>query len=235
VTVPNYTFGLDLGQVRDHSALIVAERVQAFVGQSAEEGFGAGYRLEDTYHVRGIQRWELGTPYEAVVESVAELYAQPGLEDAQLVLDRTGVGGAVADMFRQAYRRGELGRHWPLPVSITAGFSLRGSARGYGESTVHKGDLVQRLYMLLEGHRVHVPLGLPLAEGLTKEVRAFRPKQSPRTGNLSFEAEHESDHDDLVIALALAVWWPHTKSEPRYVDRSGQLQEKPWAIATHPD
>ena len=52
-------------------------------------------------------------------------------------------------------------------------------------------------------------------------------EQSARTGNLSFEAEHESDHDDLVIALALAVWWPHSKGVPRCVDHdTGELKER---------
>ena len=178
--------------------------------------------------MRHIQRWELGTPYDAVVDSVGELLHTPELRDALLLLDRTGVGGAVADLFAQAYRRGELGRFWPLPVTLTAGFSQRGGARGYGNTTAHKGDLVQRLYTLFEGGRIKIPIGLPLAEQLTNEMRAFRPKQSARTGNLSFEAEHESDHDDLVIALALAVWYPHTKGVPRYVDGdTGELRERP--------
>ena len=223
----NFTLGLDLGQSRDYSALVVAERVQIFEGRSSEDDFGAGYHLEDTYHVRHIQRWELGTPYDCVTGDVGELMQAPDLRGALLTLDKTGVGGAVADLFMKAYRRGELGRFWPLGVTLTAGFSQRGGARGYGNPTAHKGDLVQRLYTLLEGGRIKIPLGLPFAEQLTKEIRAFRPKQSARTGNLSFEAEHESDHDDLVIALALAVWWPHSKGVPRCVDHdTGELKER---------
>lgn len=232
----NYTFGLDLGQVRDYSALVVAERVQTFAGQSSEATFnGAGLQVVDTYHVRGIQRWELGTPYNAVVDHVGEMYRQPDMRRALLAFDRTGVGGAVSDMFTTAWRAGELGDVRPVPVTLTAGFSTRGGARGYGNSTAHKGDLVQRLYTLLEAGLLVVPLGLPFAEQLEKEIRAFRTKQSARTGNLSFGAEHESDHDDLVIALALAVWWPHRKSEPRYYDHKGNLREKSQAIATNPE
>ncbi len=66
-----------------------------------------GYHVEDTYHVRHIQRFELGTPYDAIVEQVGELMSTPALRnDAVLVFDRTGVGGAVADLFSQAYMRG---------------------------------------------------------------------------------------------------------------------------------
>jgi len=216
--MPNYTIGLDLGQVRDYSALVVAERVQVMVGRPRETSFDddAGYRPEDAYHVRHIQRFELGTPYPSVVDAVSELIQSPELRgETLLVFDRTGVGGAISDLFMQAYLRGVLGPDWPLGVTLTAGFSRRGGAAGGYSVTAHKGDVVQRLYMLLEQQRLKIPLGLAGADELTKEVRAFRPKQSAQTGNLSFEAERESDHDDLVIALALAVWYPHLLGEPR--------------------
>jgi len=69
--------------------------------------------------------------------------------------------------------------------------------------------------MPLERGLVRIPLGFPVGGQLTKGVRAFRLMQSTSSGNLSFEAERESDHDDLVIALALAVWFPHPWGEPR--------------------
>jgi hypothetical protein len=60
---PKYTFGLDLGQVKDYTALCVLER------------HGEG----DTaiYHARHLQRFALGTPYPAIVVSVAEMLRQP--------------------------------------------------------------------------------------------------------------------------------------------------------------
>ncbi len=225
----NYTVGLDLGKERDPSALVVSERVQSFEGLAREHTFeDADPVLIDTYHVRGITRFELGTPYDAVVDAVSDLMSSPDLrDDAVLVFDRTGVGGAVADLFNAAYRLGRLGRcFWPLGLTLTAGFSEKGGAQGYWSATAHKQDVVRRLYLLLEQKRIEIPLGLPGAEQLTKELRAFRPKQNPTTGNLSFSAEHESDHDDLVIALALAVWYSHIYSKPRYLDRTGELREQ---------
>lgn len=226
----NFTIGLDLGQSRDYSALVVAERVLFMEGRSREEGFedDSGYQEQSLYHVRHIQRFELGTPYTSVVDHVADLMQSPTLNsDTVLAFDRTGVGGAVADLFNQAYIRGRLGRHWPIGITLTAGFSRSGGAAGGYYTVAHKGDVVQRLYMLLERERIKIPLGLPFADALTKEIRAFRPKQNAETGNLSFEAEHESDHDDLVIALALAVWYPHANGEPRVMDSlTGELRER---------
>jgi hypothetical protein len=37
------------------------------------------------------------------------------------------------------------------------------------------------------------------------ELRAFRVKLTP-AGNDTFESARERDHDDLVLAMALAVW-----------------------------
>lgn len=82
--------------------------------------------------------------------------------------------------------------------------------------------------MLLGTGHLTLPPGLPGGERLEKELRAYTIKQSARTGYEYTEALRESDHDDLVIALALAVWWPHTKGVPRYVDSdTGELRERP--------
>lgn len=243
----NYSIGLDLGQARDHSALVVTERVQRIVPRVAGLDSAYEYRerpddayeyrgraVLDEHHVRHIQRWALGTPYPAVVDDVAALMTEPAFEGrAQLVLDATGVGGAVADLFVAAYRAGRLGELWPRRVTLTAGFSVEKPKGGLNASTwtVHKGDLVARLVVLFERQRLKLPLGLPEAETLVRELRAFTLKQSQRTGNLRFEAARESDHDDLVIALALAVWRDHLQAEPRYFDPRGGLVEKPQVTA----
>src|SRR5680860_1377840 len=92
--MPNYTVGLDLGKERDPSALVVAERVLIFEGLPSEQTFSGPTPSVDTYHVRHVQRFELGTPYDAVVDSVGELLSTPELRDhGLLVFDRTGVGG----------------------------------------------------------------------------------------------------------------------------------------------
>jgi hypothetical protein len=255
--VANFTIGLDLGQSRDYSALVITERVQVLVitpphyeSFSEQDDWEPGpipddaYRVEgrvvfDEYHVRHIQRWQLGTPYPAVVDDVSRLMLEPVFRRrAHLVIDSTGVGGAVADMFTQAFKAGRLGDLWPQRVTLTAGFSNDGQRHGHysSASTAHKGDLVARVVSLFERGRVVMPPGLPQSDALEKELRAFKLKQSARTGALSFEAEREADHDDLVIALALSVWVRHRRDEPRYLLTGGEAEprEKPWSIATNP-
>ena len=45
-----------------------------------------------------------------------------------------------------------------------------------------------------------------LAEVLTKELLTFKVKITT-AGNETFEAWRERDHDDLVLALAVALWY----------------------------
>lgn len=46
---------------------------------------------------------------------------------------------------------------------------------------------------------------LPLADTLAKELETFRVKVTPDRNEV-FETWREKDHDDLVLALAMAAW-----------------------------
>jgi hypothetical protein len=240
--MPNWTFGLDLGQARDYSALVVTERVLTFVLYDELATFEVApdrpldaYWLDerlvvDEYHVRHLQRWALGTPYDVVVEQVAELMRAPDLRGrAVLALDKTGVGTGVADMFHAAHRQGRLGDLPPRAFTLTAGFSAKGGAGGRANSasTIHKGDLVGRVVRLNESDRIKIPPGLSGSEDLVRELRGFTLKQNTRTGNVTYEAAKEAIHDDYVIALALSVWMRHRRDQPRYIDADTlQLKER---------
>jgi len=186
----------------------------------------------DEYHVVFTQRWPLGTEYTTIVDDVAEIVSSRDMRGrCRLVIDFTGVGRGIMDMFKVAHRNGRMGGHWPMGVTITGGFA--GNERQSESGSVHKGDLVSRLQHAAAG-RVKVARDLPLADVLEKELRAFRVKQKPKTGNVDWEAARESDHDDIVIALALALWRKHSYGEPRYIDEGGNPQKEPWAIPTNP-
>lgn len=176
------TVGLDLGQSRDYTALAVVEHVRT--DPDARWYSADGWRLD----VRHLERVELGTPYPAIVERVAALMRTPELvDDGHLVIDQTGVGRPIYDMFADAKRDGRL-PVWPRGVTFTPESKL---------------DLVTGLEAALQTGRLNIARSDPLAERLLAELKAFRVKLSP-TGHPTFEAARESDHDDLVIALALA-------------------------------
>ena len=103
----DYCIGLDLGKSSDFSALVVVE-----VDEVHDDESGRWLRRHGVRHLR---RWPLHTPYPQVVAEVTALLRQSPLRDAALVVDQTGVGAAVVDLFRAA-AIAEL-----TPVLITSG------------------------------------------------------------------------------------------------------------------
>lgn len=199
--------GLDLGQSRDYSGLVVVERLDVEPARS----WG---RFTEERHVRHIERFALGTPYPAVVERVCELMREPEMRQAKVVIDATGVGRGIVDLFRDAHKDGYL-PNWPVPITITAGIHESGLS-------VPKRDLVARLQALMQTDRLRIAAGLPLAEVLTRELLAFRAKISA-AGKDTYEAMRESDHDDLVVALSLACWYPGNPNLRRFISHYGRV------------
>lgn len=188
---PRYLVGVDLGQVRDFSTVAVAE-------VASEEPL--------TLHIRHLERWR-GLPYTEVVERVQRLLDSPQLARSELVIDGTGVGRGVVDLFSRSGRRFTA-------VTITGGDRVSNPQRGvYG---VPKKDLVGALQVMLEAGRLKIASSLEHAETLRTELLNFRVRTSLTTGRESFEHWRESDTDDLVLAAALAGWKASYKTpEPR--------------------
>lgn len=199
--MPVYVAGLDLGQSRDYSALVVVEHLLL-----AKETPQQVRRYErcDAVHV---ERFALGTPYPAVVEQVCRtLMTAPLRGQTDLLLDATGVGRGITDLFYEAFREGRIDRP-PYPLTITAD---------------NKRDLISTLQALVQTERLRFAAGLPQMEQLRKEMLGFTAKIST-SGRDSYEALTEAIHDDLVIALAFACWWSPHPDQRRYVSRTGQV------------
>ena len=178
---PRYVLGLDLGQAHDFTALCVAERT-AMSGEPP------------LYEIRHIDRAPLRTSYPAVVEQVGRLMASTELfERTRLVVDGTGVGRPVVDLLWQAGMRA-------VSVTITSGQRVTG---GLNSWRVPKRDLVSNLQVLLQSRRLRIAADLPLAEALLDELLDFRVRVSD-AGHDTWGAGRE--HDDLVLALAIACW-----------------------------
>ena len=199
----DYFVGLDLAQAADFSAWAVVERTLAVGRDSAP--------VVTTYAVRDLRRWPLRTPYTTIVNDVTRLVGvdlpgaarrpdQAPLRRPALVVDATGVGAAVVDLFRAARNRGQLQANL-LAVLITAGHSTTP-----GEYAMHvpKKALVSVLQVLLQARRLKVA-DLPERDMLVKELDNFQVKITA-AGNETFESWREQDHDDLVLAVALACW-----------------------------
>jgi hypothetical protein len=193
---PSYIVGLDLGQAQDFSALAVAEQTT-----------GAG---SVRYDIRHLERWPLGTSYTTVVKHVAALLAMPPLPGSILAVDGTGCGRAIVDMLRQhagIQKAGVTVR----PTLITAGQAV--TVDGYGYLHVAKVQLVSVMHRLFGERRIQFAEALDLAETAEKELRTFKAKVTP-AGSEQFLADwRDGEHDDLVLAVALACWWGE-RSQP---------------------
>jgi hypothetical protein len=196
-----FLVGLDLGQTADPSALAVLEVMQRFPAGAMPDPDVTP--LVNHYNVRHLRRWPLGTSYVDIVKDVTALLERPPLPGARLVVDATGVGRAVVDLFLRTSLRPNL-----TAVTITAGHRALPTKGGWN---VCKKDLAGALQAALGQGRLKVA-DLPEREQLFHELRTFSIKVNRETGNESFEALCERDHDDLVLAVALPLWL-HEKTD----------------------
>jgi hypothetical protein len=174
--------GLDLGQANDYTAIAVVEATTS--------------NGEDLLLVRHLERFR-HTLYPDVADRVGQLMDGPELGGkAELAIDATGVGPAVTDIFAKRGR--------PFKAVKIHG----GDAETYdrGVHRVPKRNLVSALQVALQTGTLKIASSLPLAEVLRQELLNFRVKVNIATGHDSYEHWREGDHDDLVLAAAMAVW-----------------------------
>jgi hypothetical protein len=125
----------------------------------------------------------------------------PGQPPPVLVLDATGVGAAVVEMVRESMMLAKV-RGNQIAVTITAGSEW--TCLGNGHWRVAKFQLASILMSVIGGRRWHVADVLE-RETLIREAQNFSVKIT-QAGNETFESWRESEHDDLVLALALGLW-----------------------------
>lgn len=177
-----FYFGLDLGQTQDPTASIILD------------AHGEG----DTraYDVRHIEQYKLGTSYPRIVESVGDLLdREPLADDCTLIIDHTGVGRPIYDMFVDVKRQ-------PIGITITSGTTWhRETPRQWHVAKILLVGIVQKF---LQSGRLRIGAKLLHASTLQKELRDFRVKIS-KAANETYESR-EGAHDDIVLALAIALF-----------------------------
>ena len=141
--------------------------------------------------IRHLERVPLGTPYPRVVERIGAVMVAG--EISHLVVDGTGVGRAVVDMLESAGLS-------PLVVFITAGAKVR---REGNRVWAPKRLLLRPLITRLETGAMRIAEGLADAPALVRELNAFR-RTLGVGGHIAFEGDGQ--HDDLIVAAALALF-----------------------------
>ena len=182
-----FYLGLDLGKLQDFSALAVVER---------EDRLGwSPVSSPPVLRVRYVERAALGTPYTRVVARIGELTRHSNVNgNCHLTVDSTGVGVPVVESLRAA----QLGCRGITAVTITGGERARqASGFGVGEHWhVPRTDLLDGVRMLLERGELKISKTMRESGTLVRELLSMR----------SGVANLHGQHDDLVLAVALACW-----------------------------
>ena len=198
---PRFVVGVDLGQAADPTAICVVEHTRGVMdsGSELERHCGLSGKLQtacEFYDVRHMERLALGMSYPAQVQRVKDLLTRAPLEGAELVIDETGVGRAVADIFNDAGLK-------PIRISITAGNEATWAGRDRWH--VAKTVLISTVDAMLHTGKLRFAAALSEADAMRDELLDFRRKLSD-AGRASYAAR-TGQHDDLVLAVAIACWW----------------------------
>jgi hypothetical protein len=146
--------------------------------------------------VRHVERLPLRMAYPDQVAYLRSILMAPELpRGAELVVDMTGVGRPVFELFERDGLK-------PVVVVITGG--LEEVRAGAAEFRVPKITLVSRLQAALHAGELKFAVGLAEEPALRQELGEFRMRFSD-AGRAQFGAR-EGRHDDLVLALACALW-----------------------------
>jgi hypothetical protein len=197
--VDRWIVGADLGQSTDPTAICVLHHRVVPVEKWTPNAKAETWKQDRTEHfdVRHLERLPLGLSYPVQVARVAALLQRPPLNaGCTLIVDETGVGRAVADIFEAAGLR-------PLRVTITAG--LETTQHGGNSWHVAKTALISGLDARLHTGELKIAAALSDAGALLDELKDFQRKVS-YAGRATYAARTGA-HDDLVLAVAIALWW----------------------------
>jgi hypothetical protein len=205
------SIGVDIGQRRDPSAIVVAE----MFGDRAE----ADLDTTASWVIRGVERLPLGTPYPEVADRIAAVVQRlvdRDLEEGnvyatdqgptgvthrylQVVCDATGVGRPIVDLIRA-----KLPADVPVfAVTLTAAEAF--TKHRYLEWSVGKPFLVSKMQAYLQTGRITLP-ETDEARALGEELVNYEIRASA-TG-MQTGAFRTGTHDDLATALGLACLVP---------------------------
>lgn len=197
-----YYIGLDLGKKQDYSAVAVVEQCVWTNGQKDPVSFAP--KLERNTILRHIEQIKGGTTYMRVVEYVKRILVSKELrhEGVVLSMDATGVGEGVLEMVEVMLREAEKERTRFLNfagVVFTSGNKTKWSQY---EARVPKNTMLEWLLLALERGELILGKDMPGVKALVAELQMM---QQVRSEN-GTRWVSVGKHDDLVMALALAVW-----------------------------
>lgn len=187
-------FGLDIGQVSDHTAIVIAR-------PESRDG-------KIHYIIHGQFRLELGLSFQQIEDEIISVWNHkaipPGYEK-HLWCEAVGIGKPVAEKLRESI-------HSVHAVFVTGGDRVEKLDVWQKEFSIPKAQLIANLQFLFGYKRIHLTPGRD-SEELVKELMNFDLKVTDAQ-NIQYGAFKVGTHDDLVTALGLACLAGAPKQPP---------------------
>jgi len=200
-----YALGVDLGRQHDYTAISLTEKRISPVPLDQPGAVDAVTLRQRVYKpvltVRALERRPLGEDYVEQARRVCQMAMNPQIRgNVTVVVDKTGVGVAVVDIFRRDFGLGLTG------ITITGGTSESRDPdpRCRRDWRVPKINLVSTLQAAFARGDLKIVPTLPEAPALAKELSDFQVKLTD-AGNITTGARSGS-YDDLVLSVAVGCW-----------------------------
>lgn len=204
----SFHLGCDLGKENDFTAVCFIQKRTPVDRKSRPNG-------HSIYEVLTMKRFPLKTSYVSIVGEISNRLKHPPFDAFQdnrgitypvkiptyLTFDKTGTGAAVAELLKNDSfldRRLEGLR----AVNITSG---REPSEGNDALNIPKRDLIMSTLISFERGFLEFAGDMPELPLLIDELQNFEMRFTAK-GNDTYSAKGSKNHDDLVLALSLAVW-----------------------------
>jgi hypothetical protein len=196
-----FVAALDVAQQADWTALVVLELIYA----------PNNHKKLDEVRLVALERWQ--KLYPDTLEELGVIFSEETLKRRTiLATDATGPGlHLYEDMVRDEALISCVGKERITPVVITPG---QNEGRDGKFRMVPKHLLITRLQSAIRRRQIRVPRKLPLYNILESELEGYEMKLNEGSKRVTFynnPRDGGPEHDDTILALALAHWRVHYK------------------------
>jgi len=168
-----------------------------------------------------------GLNYNVVAEKILRIITLDNLlGNSDLIVDGSGVGEAVIDIMRGlnmnpisiVFTGGDLTREVYDTISnvFSNSSATLGGMKVLKQINVPKKDMVDCAVVALQQGLIRLSPNIKYREEFLDQLSKFKGKINEK-GNVRYEADKESTHDDLVACFLMFCWWQHY-NQPRELE-----------------
>jgi hypothetical protein len=216
---PHFIIAASLGTSMQPTAIAVLEQeVLKNRNRVAETG---------ALQLRHLERLPLDVNYPKTAARISKLLETKEIKDEEkcggtdVLLDLTGSGRAIVELFERAGIE-------PISARIVGAGTVEQKDQS-GEWRIPKVELIGALRVLYEAERLKMTKDLDLVSTLEKELRVYK-MRPPRIDPNDPESWREGQSDDLIFAVALAVWRA-SRHVPYLQDHDPEDKQRPCTSA----